>query len=183
MFNIYKKCNKPNDPFIIGKIGSAHGVLGMVKLFSFTENKNDIFKYYPWFTVKENQWIILHLEYKKNNKNFFLIKIKNIKNRNEAKQLTHCHIIIEKKTLPILKKNEYYWNDLINFKIISDTGNYLGKIDNFLQTTSNDILVIKNYGGNMKKKEMLIPFIENEVIKNVDIVNKTITVHWNPIFE
>ncbi|CAL4043477.1 ribosome maturation factor RimM [Buchnera aphidicola] len=182
MYKTNKKLNIPHNPCVIGKIGAAHGILGYLKLFSFTENKNDIFKYYPWFIKNNNKWTILNLEYKKNNKHFFLIKIKNINNRNEAKKLTNCMILIEKKILPLLKKNEYYWNELLNFKIISTTGCHLGQVDKFLRTQSYDILVIKNYKKN-KMIETLIPFIDNEIIKNIDIINTTITVDWNPMFE
>jgi 16S rRNA processing protein RimM len=183
MYNINTTLKIPNDLFIIGQIGAAYGILGMLKLFSFTENKSDIFKYYPWFIKNNHQWMMLDLEHKKNNKHFFFIKIKNINNRNEAKKLTNCHIMIEKKRLPLLKKNEYYWNDLLNCTILSVTGFSLGKVNKLIRTKSNDILVIKNYKKNMRKTEILIPFLEKTVIKNVDIINKTIMVDWNPVFE
>jgi len=173
----------PNDLFVIGKIGAAHGILGMMKLFSFTENKSDIFKYYPWFLKKNNQWIKLDLEYKKNIKHFFFIKIKNINNRNEAQKLTNCRVMIEKKRLPLLKKNEYYWHDLLNFTVVSVTGYNFGIVENLIRTKSNDILVIINYEKNMKKTEILIPFLEKKVIKTVDVINKNIIVDWNPLFE
>lgn len=183
MYNVNTTLNIPNNLFIIGKIGAAHGIIGMLKLFSFTENKSDIFKYHPWFIKNNNQWIILDLEYKKNNKHFFFIKIKNINNRNEAQKLTNCHIMIEKKRLPELKKNEYYWNDLLHCTVLSVTGFNIGTIDNLIRTKSNDVLVIKNYKKNMKNTEILIPFLEEKIIKHVDIINKTIIVDWNPVFE
>ncbi|WP_367679757.1 hypothetical protein [Buchnera aphidicola] len=39
---------------IIGKIGSPYGIKGFIKIFSYTEKKENIFNYLPWFIKKKN---------------------------------------------------------------------------------------------------------------------------------
>ena len=62
--------------------------------------------------------------------------------------------------------------NLLGLDVISDEGENLGKLDDIYNTGSNDIYVVKNEMG----KQILLPAIK-EVIKNVDLENKKITVH------
>jgi 16S rRNA processing protein RimM len=75
--------------------------------------------------------------------------------------------------LPLLKKNEYYWYDLINYDVFNINCKYLGKVIDLIRTKNNDILIIKHESN---KKNILIPFIDKTTIKKVDINKKIITV-------
>lgn len=87
----------------IGKIKSAYGILGWMKIHSFTENKKNIFNYQPWYI--EKKFDLLNLETWKKNKKNFLIKIKEINNRSEAEKIVNQYIMIEEKVLlPFSKK-------------------------------------------------------------------------------
>lgn len=92
--------------------------------------------------------------------------------------MTNSDILISKHKLPSLKKNEYYWNDIINYEVFNVDKHYLGKVTSLIRTKNNDILIIKN---SLEKfnKNILIPFIENQIIKNIDTHYKYITVQWN----
>ena len=52
-----------------------------------------------------------------------------------------------------------------------------------METGSNDVLVIK---ANLKDafgiKERLVPFIDGQVIKKVDLTTRSIEVDWDPGF-
>ncbi|WP_343192021.1 ribosome maturation factor RimM [Buchnera aphidicola (Formosaphis micheliae)] len=172
--------NKPIYPCIIGKLGATYGILGWIKLFSFTSQKNNILKYSPLLINYNYKWITLNIENKKYHKNFILIKIKNIDDQNQAKKLTNSYIVIEKNMLPKLKSNEYYWNDIINCNVISINNDYIGKVIKIIQTGSNDILIIKQ---KKTKKEILIPFLYQSVIKKIDIIHQLIIVNWNNIYK
>lgn len=99
-------------------------------------------------------------------------------NRSAASTFTNLNIIINKNKLPILKKNEYYWNEIIGYKVFNMHHYYLGKVLNLMRTEKNDILIVKNDLKNYKKN-ILIPFIDKKIIKYVNIVSKCITVNWN----
>jgi 16S rRNA processing protein RimM len=92
--------------------------------------------------------------------------------------LTNSDIIISKYTLPILKKNNYYWNDIINCEVFNINQSYLGKVINLIRTKNNDILIVKNK-LEVFKKNILIPFIEKKIIKSINTNNKFIIVQWN----
>ncbi|MGP1947353.1 MAG: ribosome maturation factor RimM [Arsenophonus sp. NC-PG7-MAG3] len=170
----------PYNPIALGKLGSAHGIRGWIRIFSFTENTEDIFEYQPWFIHYSGQWQQLELECWKHHNQDFIIKIKHINDRISANLMTNCEIIADSVQLPVLEGNEYYWKDLIGCQVITTKGYSLGYVKNLIETGSNDILVIKiNLKDRFSIKERLIPFLDEQVIKNVDLLTKTIKVDWD----
>ncbi|WWO98606.1 MAG: ribosome maturation factor RimM [Candidatus Dasytiphilus stammeri] len=165
-------------PLILGKMGSAYGVRGWIKLISFTQKKSNIFFYQPWFINKSNsnqsRQIQLEKWYNKNHN--FIIKLKGINNREEAKELNNYNIIIESSKLPPLSEGEYYWKDIIGCVVITSDGDRLGKVVHLFSTLSNDIIVVKL--NRCKIKEILIPFIENKVIEKIDLKMRIIQIAW-----
>ncbi|MGP1924130.1 MAG: ribosome maturation factor RimM [Arsenophonus sp. NEOnobi-MAG3] len=176
--------NIPANPIALGKLGSAHGIRGWLRIFSSTEYTEDIFDYQPWFIQRSCQWWQrLELEgWKQHNKDI-IIKIKHIDDRNAANLITNYEIIIDSAQLPVLEDNEYYWKDLIGCQVITTKGYSFGFVQDLIETGSNDVLVIK---ANLKDafgiKERLIPFLDEQIIKNIDLTTKIIEVDWNPCF-
>ncbi|WWP00210.1 MAG: ribosome maturation factor RimM [Candidatus Dasytiphilus stammeri] len=166
------------NPLSLGKIGSAYGVRGWIKLISFTQNKKNIFFYQPWFINQHhsNQWIKIELEKWYDKPPGFIIKIKGINDRETAKKYNNSDIIIESSQLPILEEGEYYWKDIIGCMVITVDGDQLGKVVRLLSTISHDILVVKV--DRYKIKEILIPFIENKVISQINLKRKLISISW-----
>ena len=76
--------------------------------------------------------------------------------------------------MPEITSESYYWADIIGFDVNSKDNINYGILDSFMETGSNDVMVVI---GNSDRK--LIPFINNEVVKSVDIENKVIIVDWN----
>ena len=52
-----------------------------------------------------------------------------------------------------------------------------------METGSNDVLVIKaNLKDAFGMKERLVPFLDGQVIRKVDLTEKLIEVEWDPGF-
>ncbi|WP_241973771.1 ribosome maturation factor RimM [Candidatus Pantoea edessiphila] len=132
-----------NDPVIIGKIGSVYGILGWVKIFSFTEKLENIFYYQPWFIKIKDKWHILKVSNWKYHNKYIITKLKNIDNRNTADKLTNHDIIVDYTQLPPLKNGDYYLKDLIGCKVINMGGYDIGTIIDFIENKANYIIVIK----------------------------------------
>ncbi|KAA1461413.1 ribosome maturation factor RimM, partial [Enterobacter hormaechei] len=85
--------------------------------------------------------------------------------------------------LPELDTGDYYWKDLIGCQVISTAGYNLGTVNDMMETGSNDVMVVKaNLKDAFGVKERLIPFLDGQVIKKVDLATKTIEVDWDPGF-
>ncbi|CAL4323699.1 Ribosome maturation factor RimM [Buchnera aphidicola (Eriosoma lanigerum)] len=169
---MYKKSNF----IIVGKFIAPYGLLGWIKIISFTENINNIVYYTPWYITINNKLEIIKLLLWNKKKNL-LVKCETINDRNTAEKFSNKNIMIHKSQLPILPIYEYYWKDLINCNIIN-FNTYLGTVKNVINTGANDILIVKN---NNKKihTDILIPFIMNQVIKNVNLIHKVIKIEWD----
>ncbi len=52
----------------------------------------------------------------------------------------------------------------------------LGRVDHLLETGANDVLVVHG------DRERLVPFIQGDVIRSVDLAAGRIRVDWDPDF-
>ena len=52
----------------------------------------------------------------------------------------------------------------------------LGRVDSLMETGANDVLVVKG------DRERLVPWIEGDVVTDVDLAAGAITVDWDPEF-
>ncbi|MXP67775.1 ribosome maturation factor RimM [Pantoea sp. Aalb] len=185
VINLNSQCSTqfPINPIILGKIGSAYGIQGKVKVFSSTENLQNIFKYQPWFIYKNNKWSKIEIENWVHHHNNFLIKIKGINDRNAVTHFTNCEIIIDSNQLPILENGCYYWKDLIGCKVLNLKGYNMGTVISLIDIGSHDIFIIKSNDEDFFGiQERLIPFIDGQVVKKIDLITGIIKLDWEPDF-
>ncbi|GAB1438449.1 ribosome maturation factor RimM [Providencia sp.] len=172
----------PENPIVLGKLGAAYGIRGWLKVFSSTENAESIFDYQPWFIQRSGQWQHIEIEDWKHHNKDIIVKLSGVDDRDEAALLTNFEIAVDSTQLPELE-NEYYWKDLMGCHVVTLQGYDLGTVIDMMETGSNDVLVIK---ANLKDafgiKERLVPFLDGQVIKKVDLEAKLIEVDWDPGF-
>ncbi|VFP85539.1 ribosome maturation factor RimM [Candidatus Erwinia haradaeae] len=174
----------PVDPLSMGLMGSAYGIYGWLKVFSYAEEVTNIIYYQPWFIQKGDQWYLLELEKWKRYKNQLIIKIKGIDSRNNVKEnLTDYEVIVDSKHLPVLENGDFYWKDLVGCQVINIAHCILGKVVQIIATGANDVLIVHpNLEDKNHTREILIPFIEKIVIKSVNIIARIIFVDWSTEF-
>ena len=105
------------------------------------------------------------------------MKLKGVDDRNHSEDIAECEILINRDDLPEISSDSYYWADLIGFQIKREGGEDLGILDSFLETGSNDVMVVIG----INKNRDLIPFINRDVVKTVDMEGKVIIVDWDEI--
>ncbi|SES71919.1 ribosome maturation factor RimM [Thorsellia anophelis] len=170
-------------PIVVGKVGAPYGVRGWLKLFPATENKENIFDYAPWYLRAAGQLKFVEVEEWKWHAQDIVIKLKGINDRDEAQRLTNAEVVIEENNLPALTQGDYYWKDLINCRVLSETGYDMGIVTDLMETGSNDVLIVRaNLNDAFGAKERLIPYLDGQVIKNVDLKAKQIIADWDPNF-
>ena len=173
----------PNNASIIGRLGSSYGIRGWLRIFSFTEEAESVFNYQPWYVKLAGQWQQLTVESWKYHNNDFIVKLKGYDDRDQVSVLTNLQIVVDAKQFPSLTDGEYYWKDLMGCSVITTEGYHLGEVSDMMETGSNDVLVVK---ANLKDafgiKERLIPFLEHQTVKQVDLDKQQIVVDWDPKF-
>lgn len=169
------------DRFVlIGKVGAAHGVHGWVKVTSYTDTPADIFNYQPWYLKNGEKWEEASFCDEKQQDKYLVARINNCNDRNIAQQQTNLEIAIKRSQLPETAEDEHYWSDLEGLRVITTEGTTLGTVDHLFETGANDVMVVIDKTENDKRR--LLPFVREQVVKNVDIDKQEIIVDWDPEF-
>lgn len=177
-----KTLKEPVEPIVMGKLGSPYGIRGWLRVFSSTEHAENIFEYQPWFIQRHGQWESIEIETWKHHNQDIIVKLKGIDDRDAANILTNFEIVVSATQLPDLE-GEYYWKDLMGCQVETDKGYDLGVVNDMMETGSNDVMVIKaNLKDAFGVRERLVPFLDGQVIKKVDLSAKKIIVDWDPGF-
>ena len=167
---------------IVGKLGSTYGIRGWLRIYSSTEQAESIFDYQPWFLNIKGQWQTVELESWRYHSQDLIVKLKNIDDRDAAQALTTIEIGVSADNFPELEEG-YYWHDLIGCQVLNLQGYQLGVVSDMMETGSNDVFVVKaNLNDAFSKQERLIPYLEQTVVKRVDLATKTIEVDWDAGF-
>ena len=161
---------------VIGKISGVFGVRGQVKVFSYTEPRENILNYDPWMLGSSDNWKSYHVTSGKLQGKGLIAQLKGCVDRDQAQLLVGQEIAIEKSLLPETRSGEYYWSDLEGLKVTTTEQVELGTVSHLFETGSNDVLVVKG------DREHLIPYIKDQVIKQIDLDAGQIVVDWDPEF-
>ena len=160
---------------LVGKINGFFGLQGWVKVFSYTEPRVNILSYTPWSIDVDGELKQIEIKNGREQSKTIVAHIKGIDTREDSQKLIGKDIYIDKEQLPVLNEGKYYWHELIGFEVINQNKEKLGLVDYFVETGSNNVLVVKG------KKEHWIPYIEPYLI-SVDSKNKEIIVDWDKDF-
>jgi len=160
----------------LGKISGVFGVKGWLKIYANTDKKEDILSYKPWYVERNKVRQPVKIKAGKPHGKTIIVLFEGIDDRNEAERWVGCDIYMSSDQLPTLKKNEYYWSDLIGLNVVSLNGDDYGTIDHMLETGANDVIVVKG------ERERLIPFVLEQVVKSVDLNDGKMLVDWDADF-
>lgn len=159
----------------VGKISGVFGVRGSVKVFSYTDPRDNILQYKPLFLKRQGQWLEIDIIGGQLQGKAVVMNIKDVIDRNQALPLIGGELAIRRQQLQAADEDEFYWADLIGLTVINTEDVVLGKVDHLLETGANDVLVIMQDGN---EAQHLIPFVMEEFVLNVDLANQQIRVDW-----
>lgn len=160
--------------FNVGKIVNTHGIRGEVRVISRTDFADERYKVgNSLFLFKDQQEtpIQLTITSHRKHKNFNLLTFEGYNNVNDVVNFKEGLLKVPESYLGDLEEDEYYFHEIIGCKVQTSTGEELGTIREILTPGANDVWVIQAKKG----KDILIPYIA-DVVKEIDIANKTITI-------
>ncbi len=171
---------------IVGKITTAFGVKGWVRVYSFTDNAEDIFKYSPWKINSRDGWKTVKVISWRSMSKGLVAQIEGCDDRDAAFALRQTDIGVELEQFKKLEDGDYYWKDLMGCRLENLQQQDLGVVTKFMETGANDVLVVdideqaielKNSKGK-QLKERLVPYLYDHVIIRVELESKKIIVDW-----
>ena len=169
--------SKPIDRIVLGRVLSPFGLQGWVKVHSESRPIDDIGRYRVWQLKLKNAWVDMRVKSFKAQGKGLIAKLEGVNDCNQAEALAGAEIAVTSSQLPVLAQDDFYWRDLIGLRVFTKDGVDLGVVDHLMETGANDVLVLSG------ERERLVPFIMNQFVLAVDLVERRITVDWDPDFE
>jgi 16S rRNA processing protein RimM len=160
----------------IGKVSGAFGVKGWIKIFSFTDPRENILTYSPWLLKKGSESKIVKLIDGNLQGKTVVAQLDGLVDRDQSEALLGWEVLITESQLPATKAGEYYWSELIGLQVENIQGVQLGVVDSLLETGANDVLIIQG------DRERAIPFIQGRTIFEIDLNQGRMIVDWDPDF-
>lgn len=157
---------------ILGEISGIYGVKGWVKVFSHTKPLDNICDYNPWLVRIGDTWRECKVVDAKRHGKGIIAQLEGYHDRDQVRELIGAQIATTRDLLPPLEQNEYYWTDLIGLRVVHIDGTEVGEVDHLFATGANDVIVVKG------DKEYLIPFVQGDVIKDIDLEEGIIQIDW-----
>lgn len=166
MSNLNSLKNLLDNKISVGKIVNSHGVKGEVKILPFTNLKS---------LIRELDHVIL---FNPSNKSFFFSKVLKVKDLNrfyvlalqgvtnidEAKKMMGYEIYTDMENLPCLEEDEYYWFEILESKVYYEDGEYIGRVQEIIETGANDVISVVKEEPNGETKETLIPMTDYYIV-------------------
>ena len=163
----------PDNLVKLGRICGVHGIKGWVKVYSYTEPRDNIVRFDAWILEQGGEHRVVELEHGDRHGKHVLAKLRDVQDRNDARALVGAEISVERAKLPPCGPGEYYWADLEGLAVQNADGDQLGTVKYLLATGAHDVLVLDG------EEERLIPFVVGDVVRSVDIEAGVIVVDWD----
>jgi len=145
----------------VGQILGAHGVRGLVKLASFTEDPEAITQYGE--LTDETGARVFSVALVGANKGHWIARVDDVDDRDVAQALSGTRLYVDRAKLPPPDEDEFYHADLIGLRAELPDGTALGTVAAIHNFGAGDIIEIALPSG----KRPLLPF-DRETVPEID---------------
>ncbi|MGH8502357.1 MAG: ribosome maturation factor RimM [Gammaproteobacteria bacterium] len=158
----------------IGRVSGVFGVSGWIRVFSYTEPRENIVQYSPWrLTHTDGEHTLDVVEGRRHGESV-IARLQGVDDRDSAAALVDAQIEVDHSQLRPLPPGEFYWAQLQGLEVVELQGRRLGRIDHLLRTGAHDVLVVEG------ERRRLIPFVRGAVVKDIDLNARVMRVDWAP---
>ena len=159
-----------NDCFFFGKVTKTHGLKGEMTIKLDVANPAD-FKDLRYLLIEERGGLIPYfIESQKITGDKMFVQLQDVKKMEQAIVFLGKAVYLPNELMPQLEEDEFYYNEIIGFKLIDETIGEIGAISDVLEYPTQAVIQVMKDG-----KEILIP-IHDDIIHKVDKKAKTLTV-------
>ena len=163
----------------IGKIVSAVGLKGEVKIYSYAGSKERyeslarLIVAAPGPGRGEKEYAIENVRYQKE---MVIVKLAGVSDRNQAEALRESEVFITEDDLEELPADTFYIRDLLGCRVLeAESGRELGTLSDVIQNSAHDLYQVELPDG----RQALIPAV-GQFIAAVDPAQREIRVRLIP---
>ncbi len=159
-------------PVLVGRVSGLFGVRGWCKVYSYTQPREALLDYSGWQIGREGDWRPVEVAEGQRHGKTVIVRLDGIDDRDTAASLVGCDIAVPRSALPNTEQGTYYWHDLEGLDVVRQDGTVIGIVKELIETGANDVLVVNG------DQEVLIPFVIDKVVTDVDLAEGRIVVDW-----
>ena len=156
------------DTIKLGKVTAPQGIKGEVRVYPYTDEITR-FSEIEGVLLDGRKRKIQNARYMKN---MAVLKLEGIDDRNAAEAIRGKELLLSKEDLWEQPEDTYFIDDLVGCAVVSEDGASVGTLKSIISRPAQDLYEIERADGST----FLLPAVK-EFIKNVDLDNKTITIH------
>ena len=157
------------DDVLVGAFGGPHGVLGEIRLKSYTQDPMSIAGFGALRDSSGRFYEIAAARLFK--EDLLIVKLRGVADRDAAQKLTNLKLYVARKELPPPGEDEFYCLDLIGLSAETRDGQVLGTIVAVPNYGAGDILEIAPPAG----ETLLFPFTR-AIVPHVDVAGGKVIV-------
>ena len=166
----------PDRKVLLGTLGKPFGIKGFIYLHYHSGDLESL-KEFNRLLLDEDLTLLKIKEVKIHNERVIIL-FNEIKNRNAAELLRNKKVYVLEGDLPKLESGTYYWYQLEGLTLVNEKNLNLGTINTIMETGANDVISVSPTSESIDKKERLIPYIREKVVKKVDLKKGKLYVEW-----
>ncbi len=143
----------------VGKIINTHGIKGGLKVFPLTDYM-ERFEELDWVYIDgdNKKFYIKNVKYMPS---VVLLFFEGYENIDSVEKFKNRYIYIGESQREDLPENTHYITDIIGLDVYTVKNEYIGKVEDIIQTGSNDVYVIRDENS----KEIMIPAVDRFIPK------------------
>jgi 16S rRNA processing protein RimM len=156
----------------LGVVGAPFGVRGWVKLRSFTDPPDRLLQHRSLQLGMGGSWTTHHVEASGRSGGQLTVKLSGISDRDQAASLRGAQVCVPRSELPQRDDKDFYRADLIGCEVVNLAGVRLGKIEHFVETPAQVLMVVRG------EQEYWVPAVPRH-LRRVDLQARQVVVDWD----
>jgi 16S rRNA processing protein RimM len=166
---------RPEQRIVLGEISGAHGVRGEVRVRIAVDSADPLFELRSAWVGRSptdpeaRRYEVLDCTPSRNGE--VRLRLEGITSREAVGSVLGRLVMAPSSVLPELPEGEFYWYELIGFRVESEAGEVVGTVREIWETGAHDVLLVEDEDGVRR----LIPTAE-ELMKQIDVEERRIVV-------
>jgi 16S rRNA processing protein RimM len=160
-----------NGRVLLGVVAAPHGVRGLVRIRSYTEDPMAVAQYGP--LSDETGRKLYRVEALSTVKDAVLARIEGVADRTAAEALRGLRLYVERSALPATDEREWYEADIVGLAAIGRDGRDWGKVVAFHDFGAGRTMEVS--GGSASRSSVMLPFTA-QAVPEIDVAGGRIVV-------
>jgi len=151
-----------DKPVTLAAVTGAHGVTGEVRLKLFGEGWDALKAYKTIHVGKEgsaDQRALTLKKVRSDNKGGAVARFAEVTGRSDAEKLRGSVLTVSRDALPKLDEGEFYYSDLLNLTVVTNTGEAVGHVHDVANYGASEVVEIEKPDG----KRFMVPLTKQAV--------------------